>query len=319
MVIQKTSHKKYFNSREAADILGVNVSTVKRWTDQGALECLQSRGGHRKFSLQHLVSYIEKNPQPGNESLQAFLQVARSSAADPVAELAVLPPAERLKSVYQMLLDSREEEIFSLFVFLYLRDQDLPRLYSENFLPLLRKLGEDWHSGEISVPEEHIASALLRRVLLRMGEHTFRQLPISPDAPAVLSMSLDGDNHDMGLYLLDLLLKLHGVRNYFSGGSTPTLGLRGFISSRSIQRIYISMVYSSDVPQRDRNMEDILDLAAELGFDVRLGGQGCRDWSQRSHPKLRILDSFYDIEEDLLQFLQKPASESDSLPPGALP
>ena len=303
MVTQKASLKKYFNSREAADILGVNVSTIKRWTDRGALECLQSRGGHRKFSLQHLVNYIEKNPQPGNESLQAFLQVVRREDGDIVTELAALPAGRRLDTVYDLLMDSREEEIFNLFVYLYMRDRDLPRLFSENFLPFMRKLGEDWHDGSISVAAEHIASALLRRVLLRMGEHAVRRTALSESACSVLSMSLDGDSHDMGLYLLDLLLKRHGVRNYFSGGSTPTLGLKEFARSRNIRRFYISMVYSSDTEQRDRNMEELLQIASDLHIDVRLGGQGCGDWLDRKHPQLRILDTFYAIEEDLLIFL----------------
>ena len=33
---------QYFNSHDAAKILGVNVSTVKRWTDEGKLECIKS-------------------------------------------------------------------------------------------------------------------------------------------------------------------------------------------------------------------------------------------------------------------------------------
>ena len=48
----------YFNSVEAARILGVNVSSIKRWTDEGTLECVKTGGGHRKFTLQHLANYL---------------------------------------------------------------------------------------------------------------------------------------------------------------------------------------------------------------------------------------------------------------------
>ena len=33
-----TKDIEYYNSQEAARILGVNVSTIKRWTDDGQLE-----------------------------------------------------------------------------------------------------------------------------------------------------------------------------------------------------------------------------------------------------------------------------------------
>ena len=52
---------KYINSQEAAKILGVNVSSIKRWTDEGKLECIQTVGGHRKFLMEHLASFVKKN------------------------------------------------------------------------------------------------------------------------------------------------------------------------------------------------------------------------------------------------------------------
>ena len=52
---------QYYNSQDAAKILGVNVSTVKRWTEDGKLECVKSAGGHRKFLMSHLADFLEKN------------------------------------------------------------------------------------------------------------------------------------------------------------------------------------------------------------------------------------------------------------------
>ena len=52
---------QYFNSEEAAKILGVNVSTIKRWTDEGKLECIKTAGGHRKFLMEHMASFLDQN------------------------------------------------------------------------------------------------------------------------------------------------------------------------------------------------------------------------------------------------------------------
>ena len=48
-----------FNSEEVAKILGVNVSSIKRWTENGTLECVKTAGGHRKFTVQHLTNYLK--------------------------------------------------------------------------------------------------------------------------------------------------------------------------------------------------------------------------------------------------------------------
>ena len=50
---------RHFNSIEVARILGVNVSTVKRWTEEGKLECIKTAGGHRKFLMAHLGDYVK--------------------------------------------------------------------------------------------------------------------------------------------------------------------------------------------------------------------------------------------------------------------
>ena len=51
---------KYLNSKEVASIMGVNVSTIKRWTDSGKLDCYQTVGGHRKFLLSHLKNFLKE-------------------------------------------------------------------------------------------------------------------------------------------------------------------------------------------------------------------------------------------------------------------
>ncbi len=58
----------YLNSEEAARILGVNVSSIKRWTDNGKLECIQTDGGHRKFQLSHLSKFLEKHKKQNSQS-----------------------------------------------------------------------------------------------------------------------------------------------------------------------------------------------------------------------------------------------------------
>jgi len=50
---------KYLNSKEVSGILGINISTLKRWTDSGKLGCEKTAGGHRKFTMQHIRNYYK--------------------------------------------------------------------------------------------------------------------------------------------------------------------------------------------------------------------------------------------------------------------
>ena len=42
---------KYLSSKDVANILGINISTLKRWTDSGKLTCEKTGGG---LSLIHI-------------------------------------------------------------------------------------------------------------------------------------------------------------------------------------------------------------------------------------------------------------------------
>ena len=51
---------RYLTSNDVAEILGVNISTLKRWTDNGTISCTKTAGGHRKFTMQHVRDYYKK-------------------------------------------------------------------------------------------------------------------------------------------------------------------------------------------------------------------------------------------------------------------
>ena len=42
--------KDYFTSREAAELLGVAVSTIQQWTNNGLLRAWTTAGGHRRIT-----------------------------------------------------------------------------------------------------------------------------------------------------------------------------------------------------------------------------------------------------------------------------
>ena len=48
-----------YNSYQLAKIIGVNVSTIKRWTESGKLNCSKTAGGHRKFNLNDISNFLK--------------------------------------------------------------------------------------------------------------------------------------------------------------------------------------------------------------------------------------------------------------------
>ena len=59
---------KYLNSKEVSDILGINISTLKRWTDNGTIGCHKTAGGHRKFTMKNIREYYKANKKASRNS-----------------------------------------------------------------------------------------------------------------------------------------------------------------------------------------------------------------------------------------------------------
>lgn len=57
---EKAKIKEYYSTREAAQLLGVAVSTIQLWTNNGLLKAWVTGGGHRRIA-RHSVEDILKN------------------------------------------------------------------------------------------------------------------------------------------------------------------------------------------------------------------------------------------------------------------
>ena len=59
---------RYLTSKNVAEILGINISTLKRWTDNGTLECTKTAGGHRKFTMQNIRDFHKSQENSGKSN-----------------------------------------------------------------------------------------------------------------------------------------------------------------------------------------------------------------------------------------------------------
>ena len=49
---------------EAAQLLGIHPTTLRRWTDDGEIRCVRTPGGHRRFLDSDLQNFLEAQIQP---------------------------------------------------------------------------------------------------------------------------------------------------------------------------------------------------------------------------------------------------------------
>ena len=176
-------------------------------------------------------------------------------------------------------------------------------------VPLLETIGERWRTGELSVAEEHLVSAMLRSLfggLIR--------LRAPQGAPAILLASPSGERHELGLSVVALLSLQAGVPVAYAGVDLPADEVVAAARKLAVPAVGLSVVSSEN---RRTAVEQIRRIEAGLPPDVEiwLGGRDAAEVNGKlGHSRALVLQRVADIDAEI----QRLAEHTLSLPgPGA--
>ncbi|MBK9755760.1 MAG: helix-turn-helix domain-containing protein [Nannocystis sp.] len=198
-----SQRRQYLSTAQAAELLGVGPTSVKRWADLGLLGCVRTAGNHRRFTHDE-VERFARAVQAGQIGLQLPPAPPRVAPAAHVTEW-----TDRLLALGPVALhDALRSERQALGAWWRVADRVGAALHD---------LGERWLCGEISVIDEHLASERLTRALARCGEG----LPTPHGAPLALLAAATGEEHTLGLALAEVVLREAGYTVEWIGRHTP--------------------------------------------------------------------------------------------------
>lgn len=119
-------------------------------------------------------------------------------------------------------------------------------LLDELYLPTLTEVGELWEEGEISVAQEHFASAFCRERMVGM----LAALGHGPDTgELVVCAGMAGERHEGGLLSLAVRLALRGARVSYLGPDVPADALLSACRDRAPAMVCVSATGPRDVAE----------------------------------------------------------------------
>ena len=137
--------------------------------------------------------------------------------------------------------------------------------------PLLRRVGDEWHAGHLTLAQEHLVSSLLHDIVAE----SMRSFTNQNDAPRLLVTTPAGERHAIGAALVGAAAAVEGWNVLYLGADLPATEIADAAVSASVRLVAVSIVY---VEHRNAVIAEMRALRSRLPSTIALiaGGSGAR-------------------------------------------
>lgn len=267
----------FYPIRAVAKLVGMTTDSIRAWERRyGAIKPARSRGGrlYSDYDVQRLM-LLKKAVDHGH----SIGQIARLED-NALKNLPMDNGAENERSKHRKRMEEREIG----HILTALKDYDAvsadrllgslaalqpPRDFIYTLvLPLMRKVGEMWHNGELNIAQEHMLSAMLRSVLGTLLRVNSKETP----SHSILFTTLPGEHHEFGVLSAAMLTAGAGLNAIYLGTDTPLKDVLDALERTKTQSLVLSMM--ADEERNERHLEFLKDLYETVPdtVDVILGG-----------------------------------------------
>lgn len=226
-------------STQAADLLQVHPSTVKRWCNDGELAYETTSGGHRRIPLDAVTAFARQREidtvldpfHPYQSHVWgAYQQVESTGALDRALDLAMgWVHRGHLRRVVHLMQGLAETP-----------GVDLCRFCDEGVRGLMQRVGDEWRQGRLRVGEEHMVSQAMTEVLIRLRPVAPAPPPNAPRPRAVVG-SMEGNQHHLGSLTIRLLLEGLGWEVFYLGPDVPLEDFAAIQRGRAAELVCVSL------------------------------------------------------------------------------
>lgn len=271
-----------FNLKAVVQETGLKPDTLRAWERRYGLPApKRTSGGHRLYS-QHDINMLKWLLERQDEglSISRAVEMWRNLAANNRDPLRVMPlsetttvapaPVELGETIIELrqswidaclAFDEQKAELALAQAFSYYPPETV---CVELLQKALSEIGNRWYSGEVSVQQEHFASALaLRRLDVMLAA-----APMPTRSGRIIVGCPPGENHTFGTLLITLLLRRRGWSVVYLGADVPINHLHATLSSTKPDLA----IFSAQLLETAASLLDVALRLQEKDVPVAYGG-----------------------------------------------
>lgn len=143
-----------------------------------------------------------------------------------------------------------------------------PVLIEELIIPLVYKIGDMWHSGDIRVANEHLSSSVIRGFLFNLLE----SYSAGESSPIMVSATPRGQEHELGALVAGVVAASSGWKVIYLGSNLPTEEVSAVVSHLKAKVVALSLVYPVDDPLLKKELKKLKQILP-AGVSIIAGGR----------------------------------------------
>jgi len=233
----------------AADELGVHYQTAYGWVRNGQLPARKMRGGY----------------EVSDEAVRAFA-ARRLLGREPASQVKVRDWAAQAERLYQAIARGQETQAITATSRLA-GHVTMTDLCDRVIGPALRRIGDEWEAGRISVAREHRASAICERIIASGA----RQAPGRPRGEAVVATP-PGERHALPALMAAACLRENRWHVHHLSADLPGSEIAALAAQVGARLVVLSTA-TTDAAGQAADAADLV-RAAVPGVTVLVGRPG---------------------------------------------
>lgn len=148
---------------------------------------------------------------------------------------------------------------------------DVQGLYMDVLQPAMREIGRLWQQNEMTVAEEHLATAITQMVMARTYDEIAASAPTSPYS--AIAACAETERHELGLRMICDLLERAGWDTTYLGASVPTDSLVRLTSERRPDALVLSASITPHLAQLQRTIAAVRQSMGSAAPYIVAGGR----------------------------------------------
>lgn len=167
------------------------------------------------------------------------------------------------------LIHLRRSEAHNLVRVLYAKGTDLKDLYLKIFQPALYETGRLWHTGRITVAQEHYCTSAVQQIIAGFYPEIMKKEKIGQ---RMVASCVPGELHEVGVRMVADFFELSGWETIYLGSNVPTSSILHLLKIQKIPLIALSCTMSLHLNQVDTIIRMIRDDPDLKGIKIIVGG-----------------------------------------------